>query len=129
MAAVQSALREARLLASRVQLLSVTVDPLRDSAPVLARYAEGFRADPDGWRFLRDTPERLGPVLAAWDEWTRPVGEELEHPARIHLIDQRGRVREIYSLALLDEGQLMADIRALLREGRRPTSGDAQAHE
>jgi hypothetical protein len=81
------------------------------------RYARSFRADPQGWRFLREDPVRLGPVLAAWDEWTRALpGGEIDHPARLHLIDGRGRVREIYSLALFDERQAFLDIQALLRE-------------
>jgi len=35
---------------------------------------------------------------SAYDEWTHvlPSGE-LDHPARLHLIDGAGRVREIYS--------------------------------
>jgi protein SCO1/2 len=107
----------AGLLGPRVAMLSVTVDPERDTAPVLARYAQGFAARPPGWRFLREDRERLAPTLAAYDEWTRahPNGE-IDHPARLHLIDPRGRVREIYSLALFDERQAYLDIRALLRE-------------
>jgi protein SCO1/2 len=58
-------------------------------------------------------------VLAAFDEWTRPrPGGEIDHPARLHLIDARGRVREIYSLGFFDAGQALLDINALLREGR-----------
>jgi protein SCO1/2 len=117
MAVLQRRLAEAGLLGSRVVLVSVTVDPARDSAEVLARYARGFGADPAGWRFLREEPARLAPVLAAWDEWTRsePNGE-IEHPARLHLVDRAGRVREIYDLALFDERQAFLDIRALLNE-------------
>jgi protein SCO1/2 len=119
MALLQRRLAEAGLLGSRVVLLSVTVDPERDSTEVLARYARGFGADSVGWRFLREEPTRLGPVLAGWDEWTRrePNGE-IEHPARLHLIDRAGRVREIYDLALFDERQAFLDIRALLNEAR-----------
>ncbi|MBI4638415.1 MAG: SCO family protein [Candidatus Rokubacteria bacterium] len=119
MAMLQRGLREARLLPSRVNLLSITVDPERDSAASLGRYARGFGADPEGWRFLREAPERLGPVLGAYDEWTvhRPGGD-IDHPARLHLIDREGRVREIYSLALFDERQAFLDILALLREPR-----------
>lgn len=119
MAALQRRLIEVRLLRSRVGLVSVTVDPGRDSAEALARYANAFGADPEGWRFLRESPERLGSVLAAYDEWTRVLpGGEIDHPARLYLIDARGRIREIYSLALFDERQAFLDIQALLREPR-----------
>lgn len=56
-------------------------------------------------------------MLAQWDEWTRPLPSgDLDHPARLHLIDARGRVPEIYSLEFFDEHQAELDIRALLRE-------------
>ena len=54
-------------------------------------------------------------MLAAWDEWTKPLpAGEIDHPARLYLIDGAGRVREIYSLSLFDERQAFLDIRALL---------------
>jgi protein SCO1/2 len=117
MARLQRRLRAAGWLGQRVVLVSVTVDPERDTPAALARYARSWGADPQGWRFLREDPPRLHPVLAAWDEWTRRLPDgEIDHPARLHLIDARGRVREIYSLALFDERQAFLDIQALLRE-------------
>jgi protein SCO1 len=100
--------------------VSITVDPARDTGPALAQYAARFGADRRGWHFLRDDPARLAGVLAQWDEWTRPLANgDLDHPARLHLIDTRGRVREIYSLEFFDERQAELDIRALAREAPR----------
>ncbi len=117
---VHMARLQRKLIATRLPavLVSVTVDPERDDAGALARYAKGFGARP-GWHFLREEPARLQPVLAAYDEWTQrlPSGE-LDHPARLHLIDGAGRVREIYSLAFFDEDQAFLDIAALKREAR-----------
>jgi len=113
------ALLEARLAQAgrgdAVALLSVTVDPERDSAEALAGYAQRFGADLRHWHFLRDERARLAPVLAAWDEWTRrqPDGE-IDHPARVYLVDARGAIREIYSLQFFDEGQAWLDIATLL---------------
>ena len=117
MSVLQRSLQEAGLLPGRVRLLSVTVDPERDTPAALAAYAQGFKPHADGWRFLRASPERPQPTLLAYDEWTRrlPSGE-VDHPARLHLVDARGRVREIYSLDFFDERQAAADIRALLAE-------------
>lgn len=119
MAALQEELRKPGLFPGQACMLSVTVDPETDSAEVLAKYAGSFGADPKGWRFLRDEPTRLKKVLSAYDEWTRllPKGE-IDHPARVYLIDGLGRIREIYSLAFFDERQAKLDILALLNERR-----------
>ena len=117
------ALLQSRVVRSRsaddVEFLSVTVDPERDSASALRTYAERFGANRRTWRFLRDEPARLAPTLAAWDEWTRrsPSGE-LDHPARVYLIDRRGSVREIYGLSFFDERQAWTDVQTLLQEAR-----------
>lgn len=117
MAVLQRRLTEAGLFPSRASLVSVTVDPDRDSIAALARYAKGFGADPRGWKFLRERREALGPVLSAWGEWTKPLPNgEIDHPARLYLLDPAGRVREIYSLSFFDERQAFLDIRALLGE-------------
>jgi protein SCO1 len=119
MAALQKRLKGEKLLPGRVMLLSVTVDPARDSAPVLARYASALGADPAGWGFLRDTAEALAPVLGAYQEWTKAMPDgEIDHPARLYLIDADGRIREIYSLSFFDPRQALIDIRMLAGEGR-----------
>ena len=114
MATVQKqALRDKRLR-GRVTLLSITVDPSRDSAAKLASYASALGANPTAWKFLRDSPEAMTPVLAAYREWTRAMPDgDLDHPARVYLIDADGRVREIYSLAFFDPRQALIDIRSL----------------
>src|SRR5712691_6656884 len=70
LARLQERLRRARL-SPPPHLVSITVDPERDTADVLRGYAERFGADPRRWHFLRAEPARLAPVLAAYDEWTR----------------------------------------------------------
>jgi len=114
---LQQRLRATGLLPGRVTLISVTVDPERDTPAALAAYARAFRPHPDGWRFLRESRDRLRPMLDAYDEWTAPLPSgEIDHPARLHLVDAHGRVREIYSLDFFDERQALADIQALLAE-------------
>ena len=116
MAKLQGALKREKLMPGRVMMYSVTVDPSRDSAAVLARYASDLRADPAGWLFLRDSAETLAPVLAAYREWTKAMPDgEIDHPARLYLIDAQGRIREIYSLAFFDPRQALIDIRTLAR--------------
>ncbi len=119
MARLQARLKGEAGARHAVRLLTVTVDPARDSAEALRAYAARFRVDFGGWRFLRDEPERLGPVLRAYDEWTRVLANgEVDHPARLYLVDREGRIREIYNLAFFDERQAFYDIQALLGESR-----------
>jgi protein SCO1 len=120
MSALQESLKQEGLFGHRANLVSVTVDPETDTAAVLAKYAKSCGADPAGWRFLRETPEKTKPVLKAYDEWTKllPKGE-LDHPARVYLIDQRSNIREIYSLAFFNEKQALIDIKALLADASR----------
>ena len=56
-------------------------------------------------------------MLKAYDEWTKllPKGE-LDHPARVYLIDQNGNIREIYSLAFFNERQALIDMKKLIAE-------------
>ena len=129
MAALQARLERAPASRSGrppVRFVTITVDPARDSAESLARYAAQFRANLRTWSFLRDEPASLGPVLAAYDEWTRPLPTgEIDHPARIYLIDPRGDVREIYALGFFDDRQAWLDIQALRAEAATSGAGGA----
>jgi len=101
----------------QVHFLSITVDPVRDSAAALERYAKNYKVDLSAWKYLREEPEKLRPALTAYDEWTRPQPDgEIDHPARLYLIDRRGRIREIYSISFFDERQAFLDIQALLHQ-------------
>jgi protein SCO1/2 len=117
MGLLQDRLKDAGLWPRSISFLSVTVDPERDVGSVLAEYAERFDAVDSNWRFLRDEPAAARSVLAAYDEWTKPLPNgELDHPARVYLIDRRGNIREIYALAFFDERQAFIDIHTLAEE-------------
>lgn len=120
MAALQNGLKQEQLFGAKANLLSVTVDPETDTAPVLAEYATRYGADATGWRFLRESPDKTKPVLKAYNEWTKllPKGE-LDHPARVYLIDRQGNIREIYSLAFFNDKQALIDMRKLVFEGEK----------
>jgi cytochrome oxidase Cu insertion factor (SCO1/SenC/PrrC family) len=67
----------------------------------------------------RESPENLTPVLKAYDEWTKLLPtSEIDHPARVYLIDRPGDIREIYSLAFFNEKQALLDMKALLARPR-----------
>jgi protein SCO1/2 len=102
----------------RVRLLSITLDPARDTPAVLRDYARLYDVDTASWTFLTGPRERVEKVIAAWGMWARPAANgQLDHPSRVFLVDPRGRIREIYNLDFLKPQWVVEDVELLLREG------------
>lgn len=118
MAQVQQELRSRGLLAgARVRLLSVTLDPARDTPEVLKGYAGLYDVDTATWSFLTGPPADVSRAFDAWGMWAKPSANgQLDHPSRVYLVDGRGRVREIYSLAFLKPAWVADDVALLLGE-------------
>jgi protein SCO1/2 len=116
---VQQTMKEAGLWGKEVEIVSISLDPARDTSEVLARYAKIFGADTAHWRFLTGSPDQVAKVLAAWGMWARvgPSGT-LDHPSRIFLIDPRGREREIYNLEFLKPETVLHDVKLVVAESR-----------
>jgi cytochrome oxidase Cu insertion factor (SCO1/SenC/PrrC family) len=109
----------ARGLADRVVLLSITFDEQRDTTEVLRRYGESAGAG-KSWIFATpETRERREALLAGYDQRiVRAPDGTLTHPLRVHLIDPRGRIRQIYSQSFLRPDVLMSDVETVLAEDR-----------
>src|SRR6266852_7628990 len=98
-----------------VRLLSITLDPVRDTPEVLRGYMKLYDADPAHWTFLTGPSNQVASVVKAWGMWAKPAANgQLDHPSRIFLVDRRGRVREIYNLDFLKTPWVIEDIAALL---------------
>jgi protein SCO1 len=119
MGRVEQALKEANLWGNSVAFVSITLDPGRDTADVLRRYAKLFQADETAWHFLTGSPEQVRSVIADWGMWVKagPTGT-LDHPSRIFLLDPRGHRREIYNLEFLTPQSVLQDVRGLLGEAK-----------
>jgi protein SCO1/2 len=116
MVQVQQRLQEKGLFKEdRVRLLTISLDPVRDTPEAMQRYAKLFDADTSHWSFLTGTPQRVEKVLSTWGMWTKPAANgQLDHPSRIFLVDGKGRIREIYDLAFLKAPWVVEDIETLL---------------
>jgi protein SCO1 len=112
-------------LASAVRFVNVSLDPTFDTPAAIAQYAAQFPADSHfEWRFLtaRSVPTLL-PVLEDFgqdvsvdlDDRGRPT-RTLHHMLKVFLIDRRGMVREIYSLAYLQPDVMFNDMQTLFME-------------
>jgi protein SCO1/2 len=120
MSQVAQALQDKGLLKEdRVRLVSITLDPARDTPEALRKYGKMYDADPAHWQFLTGPPDRVAKVIAAWGMWVRPTANgQLDHPSRIFLVDARGRIREIYNLEYFKAAWVVEDVRFLLTEPR-----------
>ncbi len=107
---LQAALQADRAAGQRanVRLLSISFDGARDHPAALRAYAQGLRADPALWRFVRvpDAAQeqallrRLGVVVV-------PDGRgDYEHNAALLVFDARGRMVRVFDVA---EQQLALD--------------------
>jgi len=116
---------EDRNLAPKVRFVNISLDPTNDTPEVLARYATDFVGGSSfEWRFLTaQAVPRLLPVLDDFgqdvsietDEQGRPA-RTLHHMLKVFLIDPRGMVREIYTLAFIQPEVMLNDIRTLYLE-------------
>jgi protein SCO1 len=105
--------------ASKVRVLFVTVDPARDTAPLLKRYVSYFGPQFIG---LRGDDDALRPLIRRYrvayhrDPPDRDGNYAVEHSSVVFVFDQHGRAR-----LLAREGdppdQVAADLRRLLQTG------------
>jgi cytochrome oxidase Cu insertion factor (SCO1/SenC/PrrC family) len=118
---VQEALKTAGLWGKRAELVSITLDPSRDTPEVLSNYARLYSVDLAAWHFLTGASEQVSKVIASWGMWAKigPSGV-LDHPSRIFLVDPQGRIREIYNLEFLAPATVLQDVRTVLDETTTP---------
>ena len=101
----------------RVRLLSITLDPDRDTPEALRNYMKAYAADPAHWTFLTGPRDQVAKVHAAWGMWAKPATNgQFDHPSCVFLVDGRGRVREIYKHDFFKPAWVLEDVQSLLKE-------------
>ena len=125
LANLRDRVRDDRALTGRVRFVSISLDPTHDTPAVLASYGQEFTIDPKfEWRFL--TARRVPDLLPVLDDFGQDVSVDvdekgratrtLHHMLKMFLIDARGEVREVYSLAFLQPQVMFNDIKTLALE-------------
>jgi cytochrome oxidase Cu insertion factor (SCO1/SenC/PrrC family) len=114
-------------VADKVQLVTLSFDPARDSPAAMKRYAGRLREEERGLRWFFLTTRSVADLLPlvegfgqdvrySVDRSTgRPV-RQLSHVLKVFLIDRSGYVREIYTSTFLYPQTIMGDIKTLLME-------------
>jgi protein SCO1/2 len=105
---------------SRVEFVSVTVDPERDSAEVLHRYAEAQSANVAGWFFLTGSPAQIGDVTRRYGIFVKKQERgDVDHTFLTSIIDQTGTLRVQYLGMRFDPNEFVRDVRSVLHEQAR----------
>jgi protein SCO1/2 len=99
-----------------VQLVSISVDPARDTPPVLQEFARRYDAPTEQWTFLTGTPETIHQVAFLTFHVGDVIGK-IEHSTKFVLVDKRGHIRGYYSSFSADGiPTMLKDMNALRSE-------------
>jgi protein SCO1/2 len=101
-----------------VRLVSISIDPERDTVAALTAYADRYGADKDQWLFLRAEQPVLQELAFDRLKLTGSRDDLFLHSALFALLDRDGKVRAYYT-ALKDERwipKLLADLAKLRAE-------------
>jgi protein SCO1/2 len=103
------------------KLLSLTVDPERDTAKSLKAYADDLGADENQWFFLTGAKPELYKVIregfkvTAMNNEEQVPGFDFIHSDRLILVDAKGAVRGLYNGEMPDEMlKLRQDVKFLM---------------
>lgn len=115
-----SALHERVKGNDKVRLVSISLDPEKDTPDVLQQYAERFKAGPN-WLFFTGDKAAIydlslnGFKLAAVEERNNP--EPITHSTKLVMVDGEGWVRGIYEGVGEDENDRIVEDIARLERG------------
>lgn len=116
MAQMQDQLMKQGEFGTKVVFVSITLDPIRDTLPVIKEWANQYHANLSGWYFLRANPTQTAQILQAYGVGLKHAhdSEFIEHVVKTELIDQSGNVRVTYPLANLNNQSVLSDIQNLI---------------
>ncbi len=105
-----------------VNFVSFSVDPERDSQPVLAEYATKMKIDGHSWRLITGEPEALKKIRQDYGSVVQKIkpdalvkGSNIDHSLVVYLQDVQGRVLMTYVGADVDAARIQRDILTLQR--------------
>ena len=107
-------------LGKQVMLLSVTIDPRRDTPEVLTAYAQRYQANLTGWKFLTGTTQDILMVATAYGaDYQATMEGVVDHRLLTCVIDQTGTVVREFTGVNYTVEDLMTEIMRVLKN---PTS-------
>lgn len=120
MAALENAVTD-----SRVNLVSISLDPERDTPAILKQYAEKINADEKRWHFLTGDKTKIYDLAAEMKVTAQAATAEkpIVHSEKLILVDQSGHIRGYYSSTNEDDMKQLATDASDLAAGKVPRGG------
>jgi protein SCO1 len=112
---------------NRLQLLLISLDPERDSVPVLKRTMEQRQLDPRTWTMARvDATDvrRLAATLGV--QYRQLTDMEINHSSILTLLDGQGRIKAKTSTIGHIDPVFLAAVRSVLAEQDKPAQQSPQ---
>jgi protein SCO1/2 len=98
-------------LQSRVAFVSVSIDPARDTPPVLQAFAATLGVDLSSWSFVTGSPDEIESLNEHFSTQAKPTrAGQFDHRVAVYLLDADGRLVQTYTGEPLDERRLVREI-------------------
>lgn len=126
-------------LANKLQLISLSFDPERDTPAVMKLYSNNFsyQKKQGDWHFLTTSSQKhLQPLLQSYNQDLQRFysmednsRSDYAHILRVFLIDPNKQIRNIYSVGYLHPQVIVNDLQTLfLPETSKKTTSNSAAH-
>jgi protein SCO1/2 len=101
---------------SRVQFLSVSIDPSRDTPDTLREYARNMGIDDPDWRFTTASPDHIARIARALGVKRESLPDgQMDHTLMVILFDAKGRLMQRYAGAEVNAARLVREIGDVVR--------------
>ncbi|GIV68896.1 SCO family protein [Caldilinea sp.] len=114
-----------------VTLVTISLDPERDTPERLQAYARRLNADPARWHFVTGSPERLKQVVGGGFElyYTQDEHGVFHFAPMLAIVDGNGILRARYKRGLEDVAIAERDLMLMLEEARNSSGAAGLVYE
>lgn len=114
-----------------IEFVTISIDPVYDTTAVLQAYSQKLGADPDRWRVVTGTPERLKWVVGGGFGlyFDRRDDGTIKLDPGVMLVDGSGILRAEYRTAAPDVEIILRDLKLLLEEAENNEGALRYAYE
>ncbi|MFD2369781.1 SCO family protein [Brevibacillus sp. GCM10020057] len=116
---LQKRLKEANLMGSRVEFLTVTIDPHNDTPDVLRKYARQLGIDSQGWTILRGDEQSIQTVTRSLGFIARKTADGfISHTASTYVVGANNEVVRKFGMGDdFDIDQVYQELVTMNKEG------------